>query len=292
MAMITRPKGATKNKKRLGRGPGSGHGTTAGKGTKGQNARSGGGVRLGFEGGQMPLYRRVASRGFSNYPFKRVFTGVNVSTLEKKFKSGATVNLESLREKGIVSSAEIDVKLLGNGDLTKKLKVEGLKVSRGAREKILAAGGSVDGEVASAPSKAKAEKPARDAKAVADVAAEADPAPAAESATEPTAEAAAEAPAEKGDKGTAKESAGEDKPKQKAAAKKPAGDGDKESTELKTGSTKKAPAKKPTAAKTTATKAAGDTKKASTAAKAQPAKKQPAKKPAASKSETAKKEDE
>src|SRR6056297_974974 len=112
MALLKRPAGATKQRKRLGRGPGSGNGTTAGKGTKGQNARSGGGVRPGFEGGQMPLYRRVARRGFSNYWFKKDYTPINLSTLEKRFAKGETVNLESLRARGLVSANEKLVKIL------------------------------------------------------------------------------------------------------------------------------------------------------------------------------------
>lgn len=145
MALLKRPAGATKQKKRLGRGPGSGNGTTAGKGTKGQNARSGGGVRPGFEGGQMPLYRRVARRGFSNYWFKTEYTAINLSTLEKRFEKGDTVNLESLRAHGLISANEKLVKILGNGEVTKALVISGLKVSGSARAKIESAGGSVEG---------------------------------------------------------------------------------------------------------------------------------------------------
>ena len=143
MALRRRPDGATKQRKRLGRGPGSGNGTTAGKGTKGQNARSGGGVRPGFEGGQMPLYRRIARRGFSNHPFKTEYTAINLSTLEKRFESGATVNYETLLGAGVISASERLVKILANGEITKKLTVSGLKVSASARAKIEAAGGSV-----------------------------------------------------------------------------------------------------------------------------------------------------
>jgi len=152
MALLKRPQGATKQKKRLGRGPGSGNGTTAGKGTKGQNSRSGGGVRPGFEGGQMPLYRRIARRGFSNYPFKTGYTPINLSTLEKRFESGATVSYETLVEAGVISASEKLVKILANGEITKKLTVAGLKVSASARAKIEAAGGSVveGGEAATA----------------------------------------------------------------------------------------------------------------------------------------------
>lgn len=150
MARLKRPDGAKKQRKRLGRGPGSGNGTTAGRGTKGQNARSGGSVRPGFEGGQMPLYRRIARRGFSNYPFKKEFTAINVSTLEKRFESGATVTLETLREKGIVGASEKLVKILGEGELSRKLTVSGMRVSKSARAKIEAAGGSVEGDAPAA----------------------------------------------------------------------------------------------------------------------------------------------
>jgi large subunit ribosomal protein L15 len=150
MALLKRPGGATTQKKRLGRGPGSGTGTTAGRGTKGQNARSGGRVRPGFEGGQMPLFRRIARRGFSNHFFKEEYTPVNLSTLEKRFQNGDTVSLESLREKGVVSAAEKLVKILGDGELTKKLTVSGLKLSKSAQAKIEAAGGSVEGSAPAA----------------------------------------------------------------------------------------------------------------------------------------------
>lgn len=148
MALLRRPDGAKKQRKRLGRGPGSGNGTTAGRGTKGQNARSGGSVRPGFEGGQMPLYRRIARRGFSNYRFKTEYSVINVSTLEKRFDSGAEVTLETLREKGIIAGREDLVKILGEGELSKKLIVSGVRVSKSARAKIEAAGGSVEGEQA------------------------------------------------------------------------------------------------------------------------------------------------
>ncbi len=99
MAELRAPQGATRSRKRIGRGPSSGHGKTSGKGHKGQNARSGGGVRPGFEGGQMPLYRRIARRGFSNYPFKVEYIGINVSALEQSFGDGDTVTLESLKRR-------------------------------------------------------------------------------------------------------------------------------------------------------------------------------------------------
>jgi large subunit ribosomal protein L15 len=143
MAVLRRPNGAQKQRKRLGRGPGSGNGTTAGRGTKGQNSRSGGGVRPGFEGGQMPLYRRVARRGFSNYRHKVEYVTVNVGTLEERFDAGATVDLASLHAHRLIGSNDRRVKILGDGRLTKKLTVVGLSLSASAREKIEAAGGSI-----------------------------------------------------------------------------------------------------------------------------------------------------
>ncbi len=137
------PEGANKKKRIVGRGSSSGRGTTAGKGNKGQQSRSGGKTYVGFEGGQMPLYRRIAHRGFSNYPFKKEFAVVNVSFLEEKFESGETVNKETLLAKGLISSAKVPVKVLGTGDLKKKLTVEVDKVSASAKAKIEKAGGSV-----------------------------------------------------------------------------------------------------------------------------------------------------
>ena len=137
------PKGSRKNKTIKGRGYGSRKGGTCGKGTKGQNSRSGGGVRPGFEGGQMPLYRRIARRGFSNYPFKKEFIVINIDELEKKYNNGDTVNLSSLKEKNIVKKSHDCVKILGNGELTKKLVVEIEHVSSGAKAKIEKAGGNV-----------------------------------------------------------------------------------------------------------------------------------------------------
>lgn len=146
MAELRAPQGATRPRKRIGRGPSSGHGKTSGKGHKGQNARSGGGVRPGFEGGQMPLYRRVARRGFSNYPFKIEYVGINLEALEVSFGDGDTVTLETLKEKSLIKKRVDRVKILGNGELSKKLTIQGLKVSKGAEEKITAAGGTVTGE--------------------------------------------------------------------------------------------------------------------------------------------------
>jgi large subunit ribosomal protein L15 len=145
---IRAPKGQKKNK-RLGRGVGSGHGKTAGKGHKGQKARAGGGVRLGFEGGQMPLFRRIARRGFSNYPFKKEFQVVNVGDLNR-FADGDLVTPATLAAKGLARKKGVAVKILGVGELAKKLTVDGARVSASAREKIVAVGGSVKGEPAAA----------------------------------------------------------------------------------------------------------------------------------------------
>ena len=141
--VLSAPKGANKKRRIVGRGSSSGRGTTAGKGNKGQQSRSGGKTYIGFEGGQMPLYRRIAHRGFSNYPFKKEFVTVNVKLLEEKFSAGDTVNKESLIAKGLLDSAEKLVKILADGELTKKLTVEVDKVSASAKAKIEKAGGSV-----------------------------------------------------------------------------------------------------------------------------------------------------
>ena len=127
---------------RKGRGEGSGNGKTAGRGHKGQKARSGGGTRIGFEGGQMPLARRLPKRGFHNI-FAKPLEAVNVSVLEK-FEDGAVVNAQALLEKGILSKCEYGVKILGNGEITKKLTVQASAFSASAKEKIEAAGGKVE----------------------------------------------------------------------------------------------------------------------------------------------------
>jgi large subunit ribosomal protein L15 len=137
------PRGASKKKSIVGRGRSSGSGKTSGKGHKGQKARSGGGVRPGFEGGQMPIYRRVAARGFSNYPFKTEYVVVNVSSLEKVFSDGDTVSLDTLVQKGLVKKSETRVKILGVGELKKKLDVTVPAISASAKEKIEKAGGKV-----------------------------------------------------------------------------------------------------------------------------------------------------
>jgi len=136
------PQGANKRKRILGRGQGSGRGTTSGKGNKGQKARSGGKTYVGFEGGQMPLYRRLAQRGFSNYPFKQEWQIVNLGEIDKRYEAGDTVDLASLLKKGLVKGGA-PVKILANGELTKKLsfKVDGISAS--AKEKAEKAGGDV-----------------------------------------------------------------------------------------------------------------------------------------------------
>lgn len=142
--ILSAPQGANKKPKRVGRGSSSGLGTTAGKGNKGQQSRSGGKTYVGFEGGQMPLYRRIAHKGFSNYPFKKEYVCINVDQLEAKYNDGETVNKETLVTKGFISSKETSmIKVLGNGDITKKLTVDVEKVSASAKEKIEKAGGSV-----------------------------------------------------------------------------------------------------------------------------------------------------
>ena len=134
--------GSARDNYRKGRGPGSGNGKTAGKGHKGQNARSGGGVRPGFEGGQLPLYRKLPKRGFNN-KFATKYAIVNVSDLNV-FENGAEVNLEVLLEKRIVRKAYDGLKVLGNGELTKTLNVKAAIFSATAKEKIEAAGGKTE----------------------------------------------------------------------------------------------------------------------------------------------------
>lgn len=132
-----------KDRKRVGRGPGSGNGKTSGKGHKGQKARSGGGVRPGFEGGQLPLYRRLSKRGFNNYNFRTVYATVNVSDLEV-FEEGTVVTKELLIEKGLVKKELDGIKVLGNGELTKKLTVKANKFSSSAKAKIENVGGTIE----------------------------------------------------------------------------------------------------------------------------------------------------
>ena len=134
--------GARKSRFRVGRGLGSGNGKTSGKGMKGQKSRSGGGVRTGFEGGQMPLYRRLPKRGFKNI-FAKVYAEVNVETLNR-FEDGATVDAVALVESGILKNVRDGVRILGNGELTKKLTVVANGFTKGAEEKIVAAGGKIE----------------------------------------------------------------------------------------------------------------------------------------------------
>lgn len=135
--------GSTKKAWRKGRGTGSGNGKTAGKGHKGQNARSGGGVRPGFEGGQIPLYRRLPKRGFTNDMFKKDYAIVNVELLEN-FDNDAIVTIENLLEQGIIRKELSGLKILGRGELTKKLTVQAAIFSASAKEKIEAVGGKAE----------------------------------------------------------------------------------------------------------------------------------------------------
>lgn len=146
--VLSAPSGANRKPKRVGRGSSSGHGTTSGKGNKGQQSRSGvAGPYVGFEGGQMPLYRRVAIRGFSNAPFKKAFVCVNLDTLDAKFNDGDVVNKEALMNKGIISmTSPTLVKVLGDGDITKKLTIIVDKISQSAKAKIEKVGGTVEAE--------------------------------------------------------------------------------------------------------------------------------------------------
>ncbi len=141
--ILKAPHGANKKKRIVGRGSSSGRGTTAGRGNKGQQSRSGGKVYIGFEGGQMPLFRRIAQRGFSNYPFKKEYEIVNLRDIEVKYADGETVSKETLVAKGLVKKSAVLIKVLGNGDLTKKVSVAVDKVSASAKEKIEKVGGTV-----------------------------------------------------------------------------------------------------------------------------------------------------
>ncbi|SHJ86831.1 LSU ribosomal protein L15P [Malonomonas rubra DSM 5091] len=134
--------GSTKNRKRIGRGPGSGTGKTAGKGHKGQNARSGGGVKPGFEGGQMPLQRRLPKRGFTSLN-KKVYALVNLRDLDV-FEAGSVVNVESLGQAGLIGAVKDGVKILADGEVSKALTVQAHKFSKSAAEKIEAAGGKAE----------------------------------------------------------------------------------------------------------------------------------------------------
>jgi large subunit ribosomal protein L15 len=137
------PRGAKKPKKRVGRGPGSGHGKTASRGHKGAQSRSGFRFKRGFEGGQMPLHRRVPKRGFNNI-FRIEYAVVNLDTLAEVFDAGSAVTPELLRERGIVRDARIPIKILGRGEIAKQLTVKAHKFSETAVKKIAAAGGATE----------------------------------------------------------------------------------------------------------------------------------------------------
>ena len=140
---LTPAAGSSEKAWRKGRGPGSGNGKTAGRGHKGQNARSGGGVRPGFEGGQIPMYRRLPKRGFTNDMFKKVYAVINVDVLDR-FEDGAEVTVDTLVAEGIIKDTKNGVKILGNGEITKKLTVKANVFSASAKEKIEAAGGKTE----------------------------------------------------------------------------------------------------------------------------------------------------
>jgi len=142
LSRLERPSSANKKKKRLGRGDASGHGGTSTKGHKGQRARAGGYHKLGFEGGQMPLVRRIPKRGFTNI-FRKVYEVINVGDLSE-FKSGAVVDSAALREKGLVSRKQLPLKILGEGDLSVGITVKAQRFSKGALEKIEKAGGKAE----------------------------------------------------------------------------------------------------------------------------------------------------
>lgn len=142
LSKLAPPPGSRKKPKRVGRGPGSGLGKTAGRGQNGQKSRSGGGIARGFEGGQMPLHRRLPKRGFKN-PFRKEFAIVNVGSLDV-FKNGDVVDVEALMKKGLINKVYDGIKVLGKGELTKKLTVRAHLVSGGALEKITKAGGSFE----------------------------------------------------------------------------------------------------------------------------------------------------
>ena len=141
---ITSKAGKHRRRKRVGRGPGSGNGKTAGRGHKGAGSRAGwsGSQVPGFEGGQMPYFRRIPKRGFTNAMFKKVYATVNIRSLEERFNDGEEVNIDTLRSHGLVRNTKVPVKILGDGELTKKLTVSAKKFTASAQAKIEAAGGS------------------------------------------------------------------------------------------------------------------------------------------------------
>ena len=135
-------KGSTHKKKRVGRGPGSGLGKTAGRGEKGQKSRSGYSRKIGFEGGQMPLHRRLPKRGFTNI-FKKRWLEISLASLEQHFEADAEITPEVLHDRGLIKKAKYDVVVLGNGDISKPLRVSAHRFTKSAREKIEKAGGAV-----------------------------------------------------------------------------------------------------------------------------------------------------
>ena len=137
-------KGAVRKRKRVGRGTASGYGKTAGRGQDGQHSRSGVGIRIGFEGGQMPLYRRLPKRGFNNFDFEKRYTTINLDRLEN-FEDGAEVTAQILKDAGVIKKIEKDgLKILGGGQFTKKLTIKASKFTESAKQKIEAAGGKAE----------------------------------------------------------------------------------------------------------------------------------------------------
>ena len=139
------PAGSTKNRKRRGRGTATGQGKTGGRGMNGQKSRSGGGVRIGFEGGQMPLYRRLPKRGFTNV-FSTKYAVINIRDLEKRFENNATIDTQAIINSGLVKKVLAGIKLLGSGELSKKFNVTVAAFSKSAKEKIEKAGGRIEVE--------------------------------------------------------------------------------------------------------------------------------------------------
>lgn len=146
LSSLKAPAGATKKKKRLGRGNSSGHGGTSGKGHKGQRSRSGGGVRDGFEGGQMPMTRRLPKRGFRN-PFRQSYVAVNLSDLSRVFKKDDVIDEAAILASGLVKKKRDGIKILAKGEINFPVTVKMAKISTSAKEKIAAAGGSVEEEI-------------------------------------------------------------------------------------------------------------------------------------------------
>lgn len=146
LGSIKAPAGATKNRKRVGRGDASGQGGTAGRGDKGQKARSGGKVRAGFEGGQMPMARRLPKRGFRN-PFRENYVAVNLMDLSRKFSEGAVIDQAALLASGLVKKKSDGIKILAKGEISFPITIKIAKISKAAKTKITAVGGSVEEEI-------------------------------------------------------------------------------------------------------------------------------------------------